>query len=79
MDSSSEDHAGIAPDLPAAGGAVPASRCSRSARLRRLVAEWHARAHSRYLLAQLDEHMLRDIGIDPGRVWQETGKWFWQP
>lgn len=59
--------------------APAASRCSLHRRLRRSFAEWRARAHGRQLLAQFDEHMLLDIGIDPARVWQETGKWFWQP
>jgi uncharacterized protein YjiS (DUF1127 family) len=31
------------------------------------------------LLAQFDEHMLRDIGIDPAQAWRETSKGFWQP
>ncbi len=42
-------------------------------------AEWRARVRSRRRLAQLDDRMLRDIGIDRARVWQETRKWFWQP
>jgi uncharacterized protein YjiS (DUF1127 family) len=75
----STDDSSAAPDLPAAGASPPASRRRLYARLRGGIAAWRARARGRRLLAQLDEHMLRDIGIDPARVWQETGKWFWQP
>ena len=76
---SSEDHPSSVPDVPAAGLPLPVARVSLTARLCRAVADWQARARSRRLLAELDEHMLRDIGVDPARVWQETGKWFWQP
>ena len=76
---SSEDHPSSVPDVPAGGLPQPVARLRIAARLRRAVAEWQARARSRRLLAELDEHMLRDIGVDPARVWQETGKWFWQP
>ena len=75
----STDHSSAAPDVPAAGVSAPASRRSLYARLRGAAAGWRARARGRRLLAQLDEHLLRDIGIDRARVWQETGKWFWQP
>ena len=76
---SSEDHPSSVLDVPAAGLALPVARLSLAARLRRAVVDWRARARSRRLLAELDEHMLRDIGVDPARVWRETGKWFWQP
>ena len=76
---SSEDQSSIVPDLPAAGLPVPVGRYSLCARLHRALAQWQARGRSRRLLAELDEHMLRDIGIDPAQVWRETGKWFWQP
>ena len=76
---SSEDHLSSVPDVPVASLPMPADRHGLYARLCRALAQWRARARSRHLLAELDEHMLRDIGIDPARVWQETGKWFWQP
>jgi uncharacterized protein YjiS (DUF1127 family) len=76
---SNGDDSSIAADIAAAGLPVPAGRHSVYARLCRALAQWRARGRSRRLLAALDEHMLRDIGIDPARVWQETGKWFWQP
>ncbi|HEX7968768.1 MAG TPA: DUF1127 domain-containing protein [Stellaceae bacterium] len=70
------DDGGAASDEPAFAASPPARRHSR---WRQLVAEWWARARSRRRLARLDERMLRDIGIDRARVWQETRKWFWQP
>jgi uncharacterized protein YjiS (DUF1127 family) len=73
---SSEDHPG---SVPAAGLPLPVARVGLTARLRRAVADWQARARSRRLLAEFDEHMRHDIGVDPARVWQETGKWFWRP
>ena len=75
---SSQDYPGGVPDVAVAGFPVPADRRGRYARLCRALARWQARSRGRRLLAELDEHMLRDIGIDPARVWQEAGKWFWQ-
>src|SRR5690348_11306640 len=76
---SSEDHSSSAPDVSTFTLPVPADRRGLYARLSNALAQWRARSRSRRLLAELDEHMLRDIGIDPARAWQETGKWFWQP
>jgi uncharacterized protein YjiS (DUF1127 family) len=78
MDSSDDDSSSV-PDVPVASLRLPITGRSFTARLRRAIADWQARARSRRLLAELDEHMLRDIGIAPAQVWQETGKWFWQP
>ena len=76
---SSEDHLGGVPAVPATSRPMPAARRSLYARMASMLARWRARSRGRRLLAELDERMLRDIGIDPPRVWQETGKWFWQP
>jgi uncharacterized protein YjiS (DUF1127 family) len=76
---SSEDYSSGGPAVPAADLPASADRHGVYARLCRALTQWQARSRSRPLLAELDEHMLRDIGIDPARVWQETGKWFWQP
>jgi uncharacterized protein YjiS (DUF1127 family) len=43
------------------------------------VALWCQRTRERRHLAQLSDHMLRDIGIDRAQAWQETRKWFWHP
>jgi len=40
--------------------------------------EWHRRRAQRRELAGLDARTLRDIGLDPGAVDYELGKWFWQ-
>jgi uncharacterized protein YjiS (DUF1127 family) len=40
---------------------------------------WHERAHSRRMLAGLDNRMLRDIGISSGVAAEEADKPFWRP
>ncbi len=38
---------------------------------------WDERARQRHALAQLDDHLLRDIGLDPHTVRTECYKPFW--
>lgn len=38
-----------------------------------------ARRRTRSALAQLDPHLLRDIGLDAARVADECAKPFWRP
>jgi uncharacterized protein YjiS (DUF1127 family) len=40
---------------------------------------WRDRARSRHLLLQLDDHMLRDVGLNRSDVDRECAKHFWQP
>ena len=40
---------------------------------------WHERSRQRRDLAQLSDHMLRDIGLSRGDVWAECEKPFWRP
>ena len=40
---------------------------------------WHERSRQRRDLAQLSDHMLRDIGLSRGDVWAEREKPFWRP
>jgi uncharacterized protein YjiS (DUF1127 family) len=40
---------------------------------------WRDRARSRYLLLQLDDRMLRDVGLSRSDVDRECAKHFWQP
>jgi uncharacterized protein YjiS (DUF1127 family) len=47
-------------------------------RLLSQVAEWQERARSRYLLQQLDDRMLRDVGLSRSDVYRECAKHFWQ-
>ena len=42
------------------------------------MAEWDRRARDRRLLAQLETHMLRDIGITREDALREARKPFWQ-
>lgn len=48
-------------------------------RLRRAVAEAVARRRDRQLLSQLDQHLLRDIGLLPEDARTEAAKPFWRP
>lgn len=60
------------------------------ARLRRIVAGlparlaetwrlWRRRVRTRRQLAEMDAHMLKDIGLDANAVWREVDKPFWMP
>jgi uncharacterized protein YjiS (DUF1127 family) len=40
---------------------------------------WHERAVARHELAELDDYILRDIGMTRGDVMREADKPFWQP
>jgi uncharacterized protein YjiS (DUF1127 family) len=40
---------------------------------------WHERSRQRRDLAQLSDHMLRDIGLSRADVWSECEKPFWRP
>jgi uncharacterized protein YjiS (DUF1127 family) len=40
---------------------------------------WRERAHGRHLLLQLDDRMLRDVGLSRSDVDFECAKHFWQP
>jgi uncharacterized protein YjiS (DUF1127 family) len=41
--------------------------------------DWRKRARSRHLLLQLDDRMLRDVGLSRSDVDRECAKHFWQP
>jgi uncharacterized protein YjiS (DUF1127 family) len=40
---------------------------------------WRERANQRWRLAQLDDHMLRDIGVSRAAAEKEASKPFWRP
>jgi uncharacterized protein YjiS (DUF1127 family) len=40
---------------------------------------WREQARSRHLLLQLDDRMLRDVGLSRSHVDRECAKHFWQP
>jgi uncharacterized protein YjiS (DUF1127 family) len=50
-----------------------------AARLARAVATAVARRRYRQVLARLDAHFLRDIGLSADEARMECGKPFWQP
>ena len=39
---------------------------------------WYSRAHERRVLGELDEHMLRDIGLARSEAHAESERPFWQ-
>jgi uncharacterized protein YjiS (DUF1127 family) len=41
--------------------------------------QWYERSRQRRQLAQLTDHMLRDIGLSRADVWAECEKPFWRP
>lgn len=51
----------------------------RLVRLSNALLIWIERARERRALATLDDHMLRDIGSDRGRIHAELSKPFWRP
>lgn len=59
---------------------VALERRPRGALLRRLwraAVRWAARARQRRDLAELDAHLLKDIGVTPGQAAREAAKPFW--
>jgi uncharacterized protein YjiS (DUF1127 family) len=48
------------------------------ARLLNHVVQWRERARGRRLLQQLDDRMLRDVGMSRSDVERESAKYFWQ-
>jgi len=49
-----------------------------AARIMRGLKLWVSRSNERRLLAQMNEHMLQDIGLTRIDVERETSKFFWQ-
>ncbi|MBM3569216.1 MAG: DUF1127 domain-containing protein [Alphaproteobacteria bacterium] len=56
----------------------PGSPPSLLARLADALYVWRQRAATRYSLAELDERMLRDIGLSRADAQRETDKPFWR-
>jgi uncharacterized protein YjiS (DUF1127 family) len=56
------------------------SRIGRGAgRIAEIPMTWLDRARQRRRLAELSDHMLRDIGLTRADVWAESDKPFWRP
>lgn len=77
-------HASAALAPPQTQTALPGRDFGRA--LRRVVLQiintlhvWQERARQRRELAQLDDRMLRDIGLTRSDVYRETSKPFWAP
>jgi uncharacterized protein YjiS (DUF1127 family) len=49
------------------------------ARVAEVGALWLERSRQRRALAQLNDHMLRDIGLTRADAWAEAEKPFWRP
>lgn len=67
-----------APWTPDAVPGRPAPQRMRVGLLQLVRAAWH-RYRSRTLLAQLDDYMLKDIGVTRAEAQLEAGKPFWIP
>jgi uncharacterized protein YjiS (DUF1127 family) len=64
--------------MPASGIRGSASSPRLLTNLVSQVAQWQERAMSRRLLRQLDDRMLRDVGLNRCDVDRECTKHFWQ-
>lgn len=54
------------------------ARAGLLANLAETFRQWTRRAHARRELASLDDHLLRDVGIDRATAMWETSKPFWR-
>jgi uncharacterized protein YjiS (DUF1127 family) len=67
-------------NLVARYAAPPAApRLALLLRYARLAARWMARRRQRRALAELDAHLLRDVGLTAEQARREAAKWFWMP
>jgi uncharacterized protein YjiS (DUF1127 family) len=73
------DH-GFAPTVPLLGaqGWIHAPASDEPAGLVELLREWLHRSRTRSDIAELDDHLLRDIGLSRESVLAESRKRFWQ-
>jgi uncharacterized protein YjiS (DUF1127 family) len=82
MNSQTTAHAGFAPTVPLLGSQgwinLPASNDDEFSFIA-LVRQWLRRSRTRSDIAELDERMLRDIGLTRHDVLIESHKHFWQP
>ena len=71
---------GFAPTVPLLGaqGWIVAPVEPRTGLLT-LVREWLRRSRTRHEVAELDDHLLRDIGLTRHDAMVESRKHFWQP
>jgi uncharacterized protein YjiS (DUF1127 family) len=70
---------GLRPLYPASGGLDTRAWVRRAVnRLLRTLTTWHERSRQRQRLAELDDHLLRDIGITRAQAQAEFDKPFWR-
>lgn len=80
MNTASIADRGFAPTVPllgAHGWIVAPVEPPRS--LMTVVRDWLRRSRTRYEIAELDDHLLRDIGLTRSAAVAESRKHFWQP
>jgi uncharacterized protein YjiS (DUF1127 family) len=82
MNTASFTGPGFAPTVPLLGSqgwiVAPAATEPRAG-IVALVRQWLQRSRTRHDIAELDEHLLRDIGLTRLDVMVESRKHFWQP
>ena len=72
------------PDAPRAGWAPDRPKMRHVAlltairRIAAIIRMWRRRAHSRQLLCELNDHLLKDIGVSRETACYEVGKPFWR-
>jgi uncharacterized protein YjiS (DUF1127 family) len=67
------------PLLGAQGWIVAPADVERGAGVVALLRQWLRRSRTRDEIAELDEHLLRDIGLTRFDAFVESRKHFWQP
>jgi uncharacterized protein YjiS (DUF1127 family) len=82
MNTASMAKPGFAPTVPLLGAqgwiVAPATAEERSG-IVALLREWLRRSRTRHEIAELDDHLLRDIGLTRLEARAESSKHFWQP
>jgi uncharacterized protein YjiS (DUF1127 family) len=82
MNTASIAERSFAPTVPLLGSQgwiVAPAAAEPAAGIVALVREWLRRSRTRHEIAELDEHLLRDIGLTRLDVMVESRKHFWQP
>lgn len=46
-------------------------------RMRRRILRWLELSRQRAALAELDDRLLKDVGLDTAKAKQEAARWFW--
>ena len=71
----------FAPTVPLLGsqGWIVAPAAAPRAGVLALMREWLLRSRTRNEIAELDDHLLRDIGLTRADAMVEARKLFWQP